>query len=149
MRPRDVNVKFLHRRANTANDFGGPERLAEERDPTVFRLADGAKSVAGVRRLIGVKTASREGPLQLGVCVGIAALHWTASADAEGLTLEALEKFLKLRFGWLRQHETAFSGFAIVNFVKLAEFADAVEVTEEVHDKEFIGSESGKNAGPN
>jgi len=36
-----------------------------------------------------------------------------------------------------------------VNFVKLAEFANAIDVAEEIHDEEFIRSESGKDGGPN
>src|SRR5882762_3090812 len=145
VRPRDINVKFLYCRANTANDFGGPERLAQERDPAVFRLAHGTKSITSVRRLVGVEASSREVLLQLGVAV----LRRAAGADTEGLALEALKKFFELRFAGLRQHQAALGCFAIVNFVELAEFADAVEMTKEIDDKEFVGGESGKDGSPN
>jgi len=36
-----------------------------------------------------------------------------------------------------------------MDFVKLAEFADAVEVTEEINNEEIVARESGKHAGPN
>src|SRR6266481_6140510 len=36
-----------------------------------------------------------------------------------------------------------------MNFVKLAEFANAFDVAEEINDEEFIGSESGKDGSPN
>jgi hypothetical protein len=36
-----------------------------------------------------------------------------------------------------------------MNFVKLTEFADALEMTEEIDDKEFIGGKSGERGRPN
>src|SRR5438445_9845971 len=145
VRPRDINVEFLHCRANAANDFGGPERLAQERDPAVFRLAHGTKSITSVRRLIGVEAPARQVLLQ----VGVAVLRRAAGADTEGLALEALKKFFNLRFAGLREDQTALGCFAIVNLVKLAEFADAFEMTKEIDDKEFVGGESGKDTSPN
>jgi hypothetical protein len=95
--------------------------------------------------LIGIETVARELFLKLGVT----GLRRTANAHAEGLAFKALEELLKLRFARLRQHQAALGGFAVTNFVKLAKFANAVEMAEEVKDEEFIRSESGKNGGPN
>jgi len=145
VRPRNVNVKFLHCRANAADDFGGPERLAEERHPAVFGLANGTKSVTGTCRLIGIEAAARELFFELGVAV----LRQTTGTDTKGLAFEALEEFLELGLARVRKYQTTFGGFAVVNFVKLAEFANAVDVAEEVHNEEFIRSESGENGGPN
>src|ERR1700687_4136530 len=145
VRPRNVNVKFLHCRANAADDFGEPERLAEERHPAVFGLANGTKSVTGTCRLIGIEAAARELFFELGVAV----LRQTTGTDTKGLAFEALEEFLHPRFAPVRKSPRTFGGFAVVNFVKLAEFANAVDVAEEVHNEEFIRRESGENRGSN
>src|SRR5260370_12303641 len=145
VRPRNIYVKFLHCRTNAADYLRGPEAWAEEGHPAVFGLADGTRRVARIRRLIGIETVARELFLKLDVT----GLRRTANAHAEGLALKALEELLKLRFARLRQHQAALGGFAIMNFVKLAKFANAVEMAEEVKDEEFIRSESGKNGGPN
>src|SRR6266481_7657650 len=55
--PGNVDVKWLNRRPHPADDFAGPERLAQQRHPAVFRLANGAKRVAGVSRLVRVQPA--------------------------------------------------------------------------------------------
>src|SRR5216684_3654837 len=145
VRPRNIYVKFLHCRTNAADYLRGPEAWAEEDHPAVFGLADGTTSVAGIRGLIGIETAAREFFLELGVAV----LCRTAKAHAKGFTFKTLEEFRKLRFTRLRQHQAALGGFAIMNFVKLAEFANAFDVAEEINDEEFIGSESGKDGSPN
>src|SRR5712675_171463 len=75
--------------------------------------------------------------------------HPSSGSNAEGFALEALEEFVELCFAGLRQHQAALGGFAVVNFVKFAEFADAIEMTEEVHDIEFIYSKGWKQRGPN
>ena len=71
------------------------------------------------------------------------------SPRPEGFAFEALEEFFELRFARLRQHQAAFGGFAVVNFVKVAEFANAVDMAEEINDEEFICGEGGKYGGPN
>ncbi len=145
VRPRNIYVKFLHCRTNAADYLRGPEAWAEEGHPAVFGLADGTRSVAGIRGLIGIETAVREFFLELGVAV----LCRTANAHAKGFTFKTLEEFRKLRFTRLRQHQAALRGFAVMNFAKLAKFPNAFDVAEEIHDEEFIGSESGKDRGPN
>src|SRR5438445_13561564 len=94
VRPRDINVEFLHCRANAANDFGGPERLAQERDPAVFRLAHGTKSITSVRRLIGVAAPVRQVLIEVGVSV----LRRAGRSDPDALTLEALKRFFDVCF---------------------------------------------------
>src|SRR5712664_3243235 len=145
MGPRNVDVKFLHGWANAANHLGGPERLAEESRPAIFRLADRTECVPRVSGLVGIEAATRELLLQLGIAV----LRRTAGTDTEGFTLEAEEEFFQLRFAGLRQHQAALGGFAIVNFVKLAEFANALKVAEEINDEKFIRRESRKDGRPN
>src|SRR5258707_10806627 len=57
--PRNVDVKWLNRRPHSTDDFARPERLAQHRHPAVFRLANGAKRIARIGRLVGVQPALR------------------------------------------------------------------------------------------
>jgi hypothetical protein len=76
-------------------------------------------------------------------------LHRTAGADTKSFTLKALEELLELRFTGLREHQATLGGFPEMNFVELAEFADAIEMAEEIHNKEIIDGEGWENGGPN
>ena len=145
MRPRNVDVKFLCCRANAADHFRRPKRLAEERGPAIFRLADGAKDVTGVCGLIGVEASPRKLLFEFGV----SALRQATGAHSESLALKALKKLFELRFAWLRNHQAALGCVVVVNFVKLAEFANAIEMAEEINDKEFVRSQRRNNSGPN
>src|SRR5882762_7722418 len=65
--PRNVDVKRLNRRPHPADDFAGPERFAQQRHPAVFRLANGAKRVARVDRLVRIQPALRQGARERGI----------------------------------------------------------------------------------
>src|SRR5713101_4413557 len=145
MRPGDIDVELLCRGTNAADDLGGPEGFAEQGHPAVFGFADGAKSVASILGLVGIEPA----PRKLFFQSGVAALHRTASANTKSLALKVLEEFLELRFAGPREHQAALGGFPELNFVQLAEFADAIEMAEEIDHKEFIDRQRRENRGPN
>ena len=119
--------------------------MAEKSDPAVFWLADRAKRVAGITGLIGIQTAARKLFLEFGIAV----LRRTAGARPERLAFKTLEQLFKLGLARLRQHQATLGGFAVWNYVKLAKFANAVDMAEEINDEELIGGESGKDGSPN
>ena len=136
MRPRNVYVKFLQCRANATDNLGGPKRLAEQSGPTVFWIANRAEGITGVCGLIGVEAVARKGFLEF----GIATLRRTAGTDSESFALKALKELFELRFAGLRKNQAALGRVAVVNFMKLAEFADAIEMAEEINHEKFIRS---------
>src|SRR5207344_2339475 len=60
VRPGQVDVKGLHRRADSSNDLAGPERRAEERHPAVLRFTHGAKGITLVSGLISIDSSLRQ-----------------------------------------------------------------------------------------
>src|SRR5258707_4837849 len=77
--PCNVDVKWLNRRPHPPDDFAGPERLAQQRHPAVFRLANGAKRIKRIRRLIGVEATACN--LDFSISVG-GLLHRSRSTAA-------------------------------------------------------------------
>src|SRR6266446_2473595 len=101
--PCNVDVKWLNRRPHPPDDFAGPERLAQQRHPAVFRLANGAKRVARIARLVRVQPALRQVAFER----GIHRLRHRARANAERLAFETLEDLPQLLWIRLRQHHAA------------------------------------------
>jgi len=81
--------------------------------------------------------------------LGVSALCRATGAHSKSFSFKALEELFELCFTGLRKHQAALGSFAIVNFVKLAELADAIEVAEEIHDEKIVRSEGRKEGGPN
>ena len=140
----DVDVEALYRGADPADDFGGPQGFAKERDPAIFGFPDSAECITVVGGLVGIQATAGKFFLER----SIAAFDRGAGANSEGFALKSLEELLQLRFGRLAQDQAAFRGFAKMNVVEFAKFADAVDMTEEIDDEEFIGRQAPERPRP-
>ena len=118
----NVHVKRLKRGAHTADDFARPQCFAEQSDPAVFRLTDGAKSVARVGGLIGIEPAFGEFAFDSGV----GRLGRGADTHAECFRFEAGEDVEKLLLRGFGNYEAALGGIAKRNFMGAAEIADPI-----------------------
>ena len=141
---RDVDVEGLDGGADATDDFAGPEWGAEERDPTVFEVADSAENVTFVGGLVGVDATLGKFTLDGGVRSSVGG----AGADAEGFSLEAFEELEELGLARLWKYDAAASGIAIVDLSRFAKFLDAIDVAEEVDDVMLILREGGEDGGP-
>src|SRR5690349_1357417 len=105
--PRNVDIKSLDRRAHPPDNFTGPERLAQNCYPAIFRLADRAKRVPRVGLLVGVQASLRKVAFQRGV----RCLRGVSRADAKGFCFETFEELLQLLCARRRNHDAALRGF--------------------------------------
>src|SRR5207244_13524650 len=90
--PRNMNVKWLNRRAHSTDDFAGPERLAQQGHPAVLRFANRAKCVAIVRLLIRVQATLS----QIALKCGIGGLPAFASPESKGCGFHAFKTLQSL-----------------------------------------------------
>src|SRR5258708_24135200 len=128
-----VDVKRLHSRAYAPDHFAGPESLAQQRHPAVFQIADGAKSVTRVRRLIGVQPAPRKLALERRID-----RHRSSTCSrAKCFFLKSLEELPQLLLGRLRKDQAAFRRLAKRNFARFAEFPHAVHVPHTIPHQEI------------
>src|SRR5438093_9985928 len=143
--PRNMNVKWLNRRAHSTDDLAGPERLGQQGHPAVLRFANRAKCVAIVRLLIRVQAALR----QIALKCGIGGLHVFASPDAKGFAFKAFKNLTQLLLIWLWQNDATLRRFSQRNFVKLAKLSYAVDVTEKIHNVRLASRKGRKHRRPN
>src|SRR5712664_1276696 len=132
--PRNVDVKRLNRRSYPPDDFAGPERLAQQRHPAVFRLANRAKRVAGVGRLVCVQPALRQVAFER----GIGGLRRHACPNAERLAFESFKDLPQLLLIRLRQHDATLRRIAQRNLPRLAKLSHARDVAEKIHGVRFV-----------
>src|SRR5260370_20570553 len=142
--PRNVDVKRLNRRPQSPDDFAGPERFAQQSHPAVFRLANGAKRVAGVRRLVRVQPALREVAFERGVN----RLRRRGCSNAERLAFESLEELPQLLLIWLGQNDATLSRIAQHNLLDFAKLSHPLDVAEKIHDVRFVPRKGRKNRRP-
>jgi len=140
----DIDVEGLKSRADAADEFAGPEGSAEQCDPAVAGLADGAKGVAWIGRLVGVQTAVGELSFEIGIFV----LCGGTNAKAEGFGFEAGEQLTEEFEGRLGNDQATGGGFAAGDAVRCAKIADALEVAKEIHDEGFRRGKSEQGRGP-
>src|SRR5215467_14637974 len=122
IRPRNMDVKFLDHRAQTPDDFARPEGFAQNRNPTVLRLADSTKHVAVVGLLVGIQPAFGE----VGFERSIRRLCCASCADAKRFSGEALQQLPQLFRAWRRNHDATLRRLPPFDFPGLAEFAQTV-----------------------
>src|SRR5215467_9274390 len=96
-------------------------------------------------QLVSIEPASRQ--LFLQFC--ITALRRSADTNTERLALKPLKQLLQLDFAGLRQHHAALRGFAKMDLVHFAEFADAIHMAEEIDHVEFVARQGRKYRSPN
>src|SRR4029077_2790357 len=132
--PRQVDIKRLQRRPDAAHDFAGPQLVAKQRHPAVLRFADRAKCIARVSRLVCVEPAMRQFILQDGIlllCLG-------SCAHPESLLLKTLEHQTQLFLRGLREHQAPAGCFPEHHTVQFAEFANSLQVAEEIDHQAFL-----------
>src|SRR5712691_430805 len=142
--PRNVDVKRLNRRPQSPDDFAGPERFAQQSHPAVFRLANGAKRVAGVRRLVRVQPALREVAFERGVN----RLRRRGCSNAERLAFESLEELPQLLLIRLGQNDATLRRIAQRNLLDFAKLSHPLDVAEKIHDVRFVPRKGRKNRRP-
>src|SRR6266702_7900761 len=142
--PRNVDVKWLNRRPQPADDFAGPKRIAQERYPAVFRLANRAKRVAVVGRLVGVHTALGKVAFER----RIGGLRCRPGSNAERLSFEAFKDLPQLLLIGLRQHEAALCRLAQGNLPRFAKLSYPLDVAEKIDDVRFVSRKSREDRRP-
>src|SRR5229473_69874 len=142
--PRNVDVKRLNRRPQSPDDFAGPERFAQQSHPAVFRLANSAKRVAGVRRLVRVQPALREVAFERGVN----RLRRRGCSNAERLAFESLEELPQLLLIRLGQNDATLRRIAQRNLLDFAKLSHPLDVAEKIHDVRFVPCEGREDRRP-
>ena len=126
----DVHIKWLQGRTNAADDFAGPQGLAEQGDPAVAGFADGATAVTGIGGLVGVQAAVGEFTFEGGIFI----CGSGANAKAESFVGEAGEEKAQKLFRGSRDNQAARRCFTNGDGVRSNEFADTLEMAEEIDD---------------
>src|SRR5215472_14766293 len=86
--PRNMDVKPLNRRAHAPYHFARPQGFAQQRDPAILRLADSAKHISCVGRLVGIQPALGKFAFQR----VIGCPRGAPCSNPKSLPFEALEK---------------------------------------------------------
>src|SRR5690349_10910791 len=145
IRPRNVDIKFLDRRAQTPDDLARPERFTQDRYPAVLWFADSTKRVATIGLLVGIQPVPGKVAFESGIC----RLRGAACANAKRFTPEALKQLLQLFCAWRRNHEATFRRLPPFDLPGFAEFPNTVEVAEKINRILFFCRQRRKNLRPN
>src|SRR5579864_304245 len=145
IRPRNVDIKFLNRRAQAPDDFARPERFTQDGYPAVLWFADSTKRVATIGLLVSIQPAPGKVAFESGIC----RLRGAACANPKRFAPEALKQLLQLFCGWRRNNEAALRRLPPFDLPGHAEFPYAVEVAEKINRIFFFCRQRRKNLRPN
>jgi hypothetical protein len=140
----DLDFEVPQGGSDAANDFAGPQLLAEEHERSIFETADSAEKVIRESFVVGIDATTG----QLAFENRISRCELRTRAGAESFSLEAVQERFKRGMRRGGNYDRAMRGFAEGDLMALAEVAQAVEMAKEVERPGFVAGYGGKDAAP-
>ncbi len=141
----DLDVLAFEGWPGAADNFTGPQLLAEDDERAIFKIADGAEEIFRECSVVSVNAAAGEFAFECGIAFGERA----TGTGAKSFALKTVdERFKDSEFG-RGDDDRVFGGFAVGDLMALAIIAQTIEMAEKIEPPVFGGGDSQENARPN